>query len=240
MTETYVLVHGAWMGKFCWDEVVSKLEAAGHNVLTLDLPAHGDDTTPAEAVTLDKYCDAIIQLIGERPSVILVVHSMAGMPISIVAEAIPHQLQALVFVSAYLPRDGETLLQLSQADRESRVGAYWRQDDPAHYSPPWIAAEGIVEVFCADCSPQIQELVKSRHRPEPLSPFVTPVALTEGNYGSVPRYYVETLDDCAVSHQLQTLMLSRVSTNKRFQLPCSHSPFFSMPDRLVACLTDLQ
>jgi pimeloyl-ACP methyl ester carboxylesterase len=227
------------MGKFCWADVVAKLESAGHTVLTLDLPAHGDDSTPTDAVTLESYRDAIIQLIGDRAHVILVGHSMAGIPISAVAEAIPNQIKALVFVSAYLPRNGESLLQLSQEDKESHVGSYWRQDDPEHYSPPWIAAEGIVDVFCADCSPQAQETVKSRHRPEPLSPFVTPVTLTDSNYESVPRYYIETLEDHAVSHQLQTLMLNRVNVKKRFQLPSSHSPFFSMPDRLVACLTEI-
>jgi pimeloyl-ACP methyl ester carboxylesterase len=239
MTETYVLVHGSWMGKFCWAEVISKLEARGHAVLTMDLPAHGDDATPSNAVTLENYRDAVIQLIGDRTNVILVGHSMAGMPISAVAEAIPNQLKALVFVSAYLPRNEESLLQLSQEDKESLVSSHWRQDDPEHYSPPWIAAEGIVDVFRADCSPQVQEMVKSRHRPEPLSPLATPVTLTEGNYGSVPRYYIETLNDHAVSHQLQNLMLSRVSVNHRFQLSSSHCPFFSMPDRLVACLTEV-
>jgi pimeloyl-ACP methyl ester carboxylesterase len=239
MPNTYVLVHGAWMGKFCWTEVVSKLEGAGHTVLALDLPAHGDDTTPVEKIELDRYRDAVIRSIGDRTNVILVGHSMAGMVISAVAETIPTQLKALVFVCAYLPRNGESLLQLSQEDTQSRVGAYWRQEDPEHYSPPWIAAEGIVEVFCADCPPSVQEIVKSHHRPEPLSPFATPVTLTEANYGAVPRYYIETLDDHAVSHQLQTLMLNRVNVQKSFQLPSSHSPFFSMPDRLVACLTEI-
>jgi pimeloyl-ACP methyl ester carboxylesterase len=227
------------MGKFCWAEVVSRLEAAGHTALTLDLPGHGEDATPQGTIALKDYSDAVIRLIGDRTSVILVGHSMAGIPISAVAEAIPAQLKALVFVSAYLPRNGESLLQLSQEDHESHTGSYWRQDDPEHYSPAWIAAEGIVDVFCADCSPQIQNMVKSEHRPEPVPPFATPVPLTESNYGSVPRYYVETLDDHAVSHQLQTLMLGRVTVEKRFQLPSSHSPFFSMPDRLVACLTEV-
>ncbi|MGL5833365.1 MAG: alpha/beta fold hydrolase [Waterburya sp.] len=240
MTETYVLVHGAWMGKFCWDEVVLRLGMAGHTVLTLDLPAHGDDPTPSAEVTLDNYRDAIIQLIGDRTDVILVGHSMGGMPISAVAEAIPRQIKALVFVCAYLPRSGESLLQLSQEDTDSLVSSYWRQDNPEQYSPPWIANEGIVNVFCADCSPQVQKIVVSHHRSEPLSPFASPITLTESNYGSVPRYYIETLDDHAVSHQLQTLMLSRVKVQQRFQLQSSHCPFFSMPDRLVTCLTEIR
>jgi pimeloyl-ACP methyl ester carboxylesterase len=238
--DTFVLVHGSWMGKFCWAEVVPLLEKTGSPVLTLDLPAHGDDSTPAEDASLEGYRDAVLGMIGDRTNVLLVGHSMAGMVISTVAEAIPAQLKALVYLSAYLPRKGESLYQLSMEDPNSLVGNYWRQENSENYSPAWIAAEGIVEVFCSDCSPKDQELLVQRHRPEPVPPFATPVTLTEDRYSAVPRYYIETLQDRTVSHQLQTLMLSRVSVQHRFQLPSSHSPFFSMPDKLVDCLAQLK
>lgn len=82
--DTYVLVHGSWMGKFCWAEVVPMLEALGSAVLTLDLPAHGDDSTPSEKASLDGYRDAVLAVIGDRNDVTLVGHSMAGMVISAV------------------------------------------------------------------------------------------------------------------------------------------------------------
>ena len=63
---TYVLVHGAWLGKFCWAKVVAILEAMGHAVLALDLPAHGDDATLPEKTSLASYRDAVIGLIGDR------------------------------------------------------------------------------------------------------------------------------------------------------------------------------
>lgn len=98
--DTYVLVQGAWTGKFCWAEVAPQLEAAGHTALTLDLPRHGGDSTPLEIVTLERYCEAVLELMGDRTNVVLVGHSMAGMIISAVAEAIPTQLKALVFICA--------------------------------------------------------------------------------------------------------------------------------------------
>jgi pimeloyl-ACP methyl ester carboxylesterase len=240
MNNTYVLIHGSWLGKFCWTEVVTMLEAMGHNTITIDLPAHGDDPTLPENTSLDGYRDAVLGLIGDRTDVILVGHSMAGIVISAVAEAIPDRLKALVYLCAYLPRSGESLYQLSSEDRESLVGKYWRQEHPEQYSPAWVAEEGIVKVFGADCSPEDRDLLVKRHRPEPVPPLATPVTLTEARYGSVPKYYIETLQDLVVSHQLQTLMLSRVSVRQRFELPSSHCPFFSMPDRLVTCLTNLE
>jgi pimeloyl-ACP methyl ester carboxylesterase len=240
VNNTYVLIHGSWLGKFCWAEVTPRLEVLGHNVLTIDLPAHGDDSTPPENTSLASYRDAVIGLMGDRTDVILVGHSMAGVVISEVAEAIPDRLQALVYLCAYLPRSGESVYQLSAEDKESLVGKYWRQEHPEQYSPAWVTEEGIVKVFGADCLPDDRDLLVKRHRPEPVPPLATPATLTAEGYGRVPRYYIKTSQDMAVSHQLQTLMLSRVSVRQRFELPSSHCPFFSMPDRLVTCLTNLE
>jgi pimeloyl-ACP methyl ester carboxylesterase len=237
---TYILIHGSWLGKFCWREVIALLEKLGHTAIAIDLPAHGDDPTLPENTSLDGYRDAVLGLIVDRSDVILVGHSMAGIVISAVAEAIPDRIKALVYLCAYLPRSGESLYQLSSEDKESLVGQYWRQEHPEQYSPAWVAEEGIVKVFGADCSPEDRDLLVKRHRPEPVPPLATPVTLTEARYGSVPSYYIETLQDMVASHQLQTLMLSRVSVRQRFELPSSHCPFFSMPDRLVACLTNLE
>ena len=49
---TYVLVHGAWHGSWCWEKVVPLLEQAGHQVEALDLPGHGQDKTPIREITL--------------------------------------------------------------------------------------------------------------------------------------------------------------------------------------------
>jgi pimeloyl-ACP methyl ester carboxylesterase len=239
MANTYILIHGSWLGKFCWVEVIALLEKLGHTAIAIDLPAHGDDPTLPEQTSLDGYRDAVIAAIGDRTNVILVGHSMAGVAISAVAETIPDRLKSLVYLCAYLPRSGESLYQLSSEDKDSLVGKYWRQEHPERYSPAWVAAEGIVEAFGADCPPDYQDLLVKRHLPEPVPPLATPVTLTADRYGRVPRYYIETLADRAVSHQLQTLMLSRVSVRQRFELPSSHCPFFSMPDRLVDCLIEL-
>ena len=235
---TYVLVHGSWMGAFAWDEIKPRLERAGHTVITLDLPGHGADTTPADKLSLEGYKQAVIAAIGTHKDVVLVGHSFGGVVISSVAEAIPAQLSKLVFVAGYLPRTGESAYSLSGEDKGSKVGQYWTQADPQNYSPASIKSEGIVEVFCADCPDKYKQAILAKHRAEAVPPIGTPVTLTD-NYGSVPRYYIETLKDNTISHDLQTLMLSRVSVVKRFQLNTSHSPFFSQPGALSRILLGL-
>ena len=108
--KTYVLVHGAWAGKFAWDKVKPLLEKDGSKVVTLDLPAHGDDNTPIAGITMQNYVDAVVNLIDKQEGkVILVGHSMGGMVISQVAENIPGKIDKLVYLSAYLPANGQSL-----------------------------------------------------------------------------------------------------------------------------------
>lgn len=84
---TYLLVHGAWHGGWCWRKVVPLLEAQGHKVLAPTLPGHGEDKTPAAAVTLRSYADTICRLAGAQTKpVILVGHSMGGIVITQAAE----------------------------------------------------------------------------------------------------------------------------------------------------------
>jgi pimeloyl-ACP methyl ester carboxylesterase len=52
---TFLLVHGAWHGAWCWSKLVPELEALGHKTIVFDLPSHGEDKTPAGDVTLDDY-----------------------------------------------------------------------------------------------------------------------------------------------------------------------------------------
>jgi len=82
-----VLVHGSGHGAWCWRDVVPVLEALGHDRRAIDLPSHGDDPTPLEQVTLERYADAVLAAITGRA--VVVGHSMAGFPISLAAEIAP-------------------------------------------------------------------------------------------------------------------------------------------------------
>ena len=76
---SFVLVHGAWHGAWCWEKVVPLLAARGHAVRAIDLPGHGRDPKPPGAVTWDDYMDRMreaIEASGEPP--ILVGHSLGG------------------------------------------------------------------------------------------------------------------------------------------------------------------
>lgn len=235
MKQTIVLVHGAWMDASAWYKITPLLEQKGYEVIAVNLPGHGADTTAYANITLDSYVSAVINAIGARKNVILVGHSMAGIVVSQVAEKIPAQINRLVYVAAYLPQNGESLYQLSQQDKDSHIGKYWRQDDPEHYSPASVAAEGIKECFAADApDADVEQLIKN-HKADALAPMATPVVLTDANFGRVKKVYIHTTQDNAVSYYLQQLMVSKTRVDEVYSLNTSHSPFFSQP----AALADL-
>jgi pimeloyl-ACP methyl ester carboxylesterase len=119
---TFILIHGAWHGGWVWNNVASLLRAQGHIVHTPDLPGHGSDKTPAGEVTLQAYVDRVAAVVDSCPEpVVLAGHSMAGVVISQTAEQRPQRISSLVYVCAFLLRDGDCLLQWAEPDREAQV-----------------------------------------------------------------------------------------------------------------------
>ncbi len=98
---TFVLVHGAWHGAWCWEKVVPLLQEAGHGVVVPDLPGHGEDGMPISELSMRGYADRVIRTVDEQPEpVVLVGHSMGGIVVSLVAEARPDRLKKLVYLRA--------------------------------------------------------------------------------------------------------------------------------------------
>lgn len=229
-----VLVHGAWSDASAWDRVAAELRARGHAVTAVNLPGHGKDDTPAKDLSLAGYAAAVARALPAEGRALLVGHSMGGMVISQVAENAPERVARLVYVAAYLPRDGESLYKLAMEDKGSKVGKHWRQDDPKAYTPATIAREGLVEVFCADCSAADQQALIAGHKPEAVPPLGTPVKLSAERFGRVPRAYVHTRDDMAVSFGLQQAMLAAAGgAHPVITLHTSHMPMLTQPKALA-------
>lgn len=234
--KTYVLVHGAFQDSSAWSEITPPLEAAGHKVVTVDLPGRRGDPTPLNEITLDSYRDKVIDAIEQQAGkVVLVGHSFGGITIAAVAEAIPDKIEALVFVAAYLPVTGDSLASLAAQDKGNKF------NDKnfllaADYSTASVLQDDVVLIFCADCSAEFQARTLEKIQPEPLAPMNTPVTVSAQKFGKVHKVYIETTQDNAVSNLLQKLMLEKTPVDKVITLATGHSPFFVDPEGLAAAL----
>jgi pimeloyl-ACP methyl ester carboxylesterase len=234
-SETIVLVHGAWFDASCWESVTPLLKAKGREVIAVNLPGHGTDTTSFANVTLQSYVNAVKNAIGDRKNVILVGHSMGGIVISQVAEEIPGQIKELIYLAAYLPKTGESLLSLAKQDADSHVGKYLQIDQNTGSAN--IAKDGIIDVFAADAPAQADASIINNFKADPLAPLATPVTLTDEKFGSVKKVYIHTANDHAVSFPFQqTMVKNNGLIIKEYTLSSSHTPFISMPDKLAAIL----
>lgn len=234
----FVLVHGSWHGAWCWDALVPLLQAKGHAVSTPDLPAHGADHTPVADVTLQSYVDCVREVVDAATEpVVLVGHSMGGVVISGVAESHPDRIKRLVYVAGFLLQDGETLLQLGQADAESLVLPNLQPSTDQSYAT--LRDGALDDIFYHDCDPAVASAAKARLTPEPLRPVVTPLRITSPNFGRVPRAYVLCEHDHAITLGAQRRMLQAMPCAPVVSLPSSHSPFYSMPQGLVDALAQL-
>jgi pimeloyl-ACP methyl ester carboxylesterase len=235
---TFVLVHGGFVGGWCWEKLVPLLEEAGHRVEAPDLPGSGDDNTPLPEVSLQAYADRISEVLDAQPEpVVLVGQSSGGVAVSQAAEQRPDKLRMLVYVGAYLLRDGETLLSAGENDTESLVLANLVMSEDG--SSATIREEAIREGLLADCSDEDVERAKARFGPSALAPIATPVSLTEENYGRIPRVYIETLKDWAISPWLQKEMYERVPCRQVISMETGHWPFYSAPEELAGHLSSL-
>ena len=221
-----------WHGGWCWSSVVPLLEARGHRVLAPDLPGHGDDRTPAAAVTLQSYTGRICEIAGAQTEpVILAGHSMGGVSITQAAENCPQYIGALVYVCAFLPRNGDSAITWASTDPDSMVNASTvdlRADGTIGFKPEHCRA-----VFYGYCSDEDAAFAQSRLVAQSVAPFGKPVETTAERWGRIPRYYVECERDRAITIGLQREMQKHSPCQGTFSIDTDHSPFFSAPEQLA-------
>jgi pimeloyl-ACP methyl ester carboxylesterase len=233
---TYVLIHGAWFGSWCWNSTKVLLEEAGHNVVAIDLPGHGDDRTPVPDITLGTLVQRVAKtLTAQSEPVILVGHSMGGIVLSQTAEKYPDRIERLVYIAAYLLQNGESLLQVGSTDADSKIGPYLLPD-PDH-GTIGVKPEALSEIFLHDCPADVVAEAKARLRPDLIVPQATPLSLTAENFGRVPRTYITTKLDRVVSPSLQQKMYTATPCDRVLEIATGHSPFAAQPQQLVELLT---
>ena len=227
---SFVLVHGAWHGGWCWKRVRTALQAQGHEVFTPTLTGVADRShLLSRAVNLETHIQDVVNLIRweELTDIVLCGHSYGGCVVSGVADRMPDRIRALVYLDAFVIEDGENQMQhLTEAlSRQFREGVRegWKV-------PPVPAAAFKVNV--AD-----REWVDRQCTVQPIGTMEQPLRLTGG---------IEQIED--VRFILATdwpgspfpPFYERAKT-KGWQtrtVPCGHDVMLDLPEELTSLLVE--
>ena len=137
---TYVLVHGAWHGGWCWARVARLLRDAGHDVFTPTLTGLGERVHLARPeIDLAHHVQDVVAVLDaeELKSVTLVGHSYGGMVVTGVAARATARLAHLVYLDAFVPASGQKLLDLVPPERAEAMREQARSQGDGWRVPPW-------------------------------------------------------------------------------------------------------
>ncbi|MCV2882210.1 alpha/beta fold hydrolase [Actibacterium sp. XHP0104] len=230
-----ILIHGAWGCADTWSDVAPLLRAAGHEVTALTLPGHKGDTTAPDTVGLADYARAISDAVGDGPAV-LVGHSMGGMAISAAAELIPDRVTRLIYVAAFLPQDGDSLLSLIKRQALT-IGNAVRKGPVAGTTvlDPDTAAGYLFQ----DATPDQRARGLSQLGVQPNAAQTDPASLSAGRFGAIPKGYVLCDGDQTILPPLQQAMATGTAGVDLRHLDAGHFPQLTAADDLAAMLLDM-
>jgi pimeloyl-ACP methyl ester carboxylesterase len=228
---TFVLVHGAWHGGWCYARVAKKLRAAGHEVYTPTLTGVGERSHLAGMhITLATHIKDIVNVFEYENlnDVILCGHSYGGMVISGVASAIGERIRSLFFLDAFLPQDGQSLFDLV-GDTANQFLQLAKQFDGR--LPPIPAAA--FNVNAKDAA-----WVDKTCVPQSLMTFTDSAKLTE-KYAAVKKrtYLLATGYEMHVFDQFHERVKNDPAWKVR-TVKCGHDVMLDDPDELTKLLLE--
>lgn len=237
---TFVLVHGAWQSAATWDLVAPALRQGGHRVLTAKLT--GLDAGAGELsreVKLDTHVQDVWRLMAAEDlrDVTLVGHSYAGMIITGVAEHSHARLARLVYVDAFIPRDGQSAMQLLpeaiQATFRDQAGAEgdgWLLRGSARQLDLWGLREG-----------PAREFVRSALNDFSINCFEQPIELPADRAATLDRTYIACVGEGYPARAVFKQFSERGKNGgwRYHELPTGHDCHVEMPDEFIKLLTSL-
>ncbi|KAK4413392.1 putative methylesterase 12, chloroplastic [Sesamum alatum] len=250
-TKKFVLVHGEGFGAWCWYKSIALLEETGLLPVALDLMGSGIDITDTNSVmTLAEYSKPLIDFLEKLPEdekVILVGHSSGGACVSYALEHLPHKISKAVYLCATMISDGqrpfdvfdEELGSVDLFSPESKSLIYGNGKD----KPPtgfMFEKQHLNGLYFNQSPSKDVALAMVSMRPIPLGPMMEKLSLTSEKYGTGRRFYIQTLDDNALSPDIQEKLVRENPPEGVFKIKGSdHCPFFSKPQSLHKILLEI-
>ena len=229
--KTFVLVHGAWHGGWCYARVAEILRAAGHRVYTPTLTGLGERAHLFSGnITLDTHVQDVVSVFEyeDLREVHLCGHSYGGFVISGAVERVPERIASLTFLDAFVPADGESLIDISLRPGPSRqlVGA---MANGGLGVPPIPAAN--FNVNAAD-----RDEVDRKCGPQPIGTLLQRIRLTGARERCAAKTYVRAAAYASAGFDSYRAQCAADPSWHVTDVQCGHDVMLDMPHELAALL----
>ena len=227
--KNFLVCHGAWSGGWAWKKMHPLMQAAGHRLFTPSYTGLGERAHLANpSISLETHIEDVLNVIKyeDLHDIVLLGHSYGGMVATGVADRITDRVTQLIYLDAFVPRDGQSLYDLNESWRlpsqeAAQKGDGWRV--PAMQSPP--------DTLSADV-----EWLAARRVPMPIKCFETRLKLQNGE-PTIPRSYIYATRITPADTFGQFAKRAKSEAGWRcFEIDASHAPNVTAPEALMAVL----
>lgn len=231
----FILIHGAYHGGWCWDAIADRLSKDGHHVATPDLPGHGRDPGWLADQTMPNYVDCIVALLDAAPSkATLVGHSMGGAIATAAAHARPDKVKRIIYLTAYIPIDGESVGDVVKTDPASYVQV--DRVDVEGLGTVSLKTGTLADAFYNDADARMLAFAEDRVQLQSPIPFRHKFDFNDPI--SIPKTAIICTQDRAISPDHQRMMATRAGCQEIIDIDAGHSPFVTQPEKLASLIKD--
>jgi len=230
-SKTFVLVHGAWHGGWCWKLVRDILTAQGHHVFTPTLTGLGERShLLSRDITLKTHIEDVINVFAfeDLKEVCLVGHSYGGWPVSGAIEKVLPHLSSIVYLDAFMPESGQKVLDYQTPQATADFNAAWERGEVSRSVP---------KAAFFQVKAERQAWVDAKMTPQPLGVSFMPLELTGARDKVAKRTYIRAAS-FKQPHFDAGLKKAKDAGWKTYELNVGHDVMVDAPEQLAEILIE--
>jgi pimeloyl-ACP methyl ester carboxylesterase len=225
---TFVLVHGAWHGGWCWRRLEPLLRAKGHAVFTPSLTGLGDRAHLARPdINLDLHVQDVVTLLEmeDLNDIVLVGHSYGGMVVTGVADRVPQRVRELVYLDAFVPENGKCCLDYVVPERAAAMRTAGKGSGMV--PPPPLSLWG-------HTNPADVEWMRPREVMHPFRTMAQPIRLAnEAALARIPKSFIYCSSPATGSFDQFATRYRKAAGWRYFELETGHDAMILKPQQLA-------